>query len=273
MCSILRPEPGRTYGVEEQARLQMLSVLLVGAGLMEIDKYADFLRVAQDDFGLNTHLGVTFKRLILVLLISNCIVLGFAVSLCYAIWLHNIFGDAIPYLIQICSLMSWASGAIGLLALGGNPRVSIDQSKPAPAHILERLDAIEGHFTTLEFGSLHGSAYLQDQGSCPVAADVVRAVCRWRIKLTRSWGWLLGMAWFASFLFLSVVLQIAASKVSSIKSGIMSIVFLLLTSVLRGAGLSGPEDWMIPWWRRRPGTRHAVSLVGQVMARASISET
>ena len=192
---------------------------------------------------------------------------------CYAIWLHNAYGDAIPYLIQLFSIMSWASGAIGLLALGGNPCVTIDQSKPPPAHILARLDAIEDEFTTLEFGSLHGLAYLQDQGSCPVATDVVRTVCRWRIKLTRSWGWHFGMAWFVSFLFLSIVLQIAASKVSTVKSEIMSIVLLLLTSVLRGAGLSGLETWMIPWWRRRPGARHAVSLVGQVMARASVAET
>jgi len=251
----------------------MLSVLLVAAGLTESDQYADFLRTAQDDFGLNPHLGVIFKRLMAFLLVTNAIVLGFAVSLCYAIWLHNAYGDAITYLIQLCSIMSWASGAIGLLALGGNPRVTIDQSKPPPAHILARLDAIEDEFTTLEFGSLHGSAYLQDQGSCPIATDVARAVCRWRIKLTRSWEWLFGMTWFASFLLLSIVLQIAASKVSTVKSKIMSIVLLLLTSVIRGAGLSGPEAWMIPGWRQRPGTRHAVSLVGQVMARASVGGT
>ena len=248
----------------------MLSVLLVAAGLTESDQYADFLRTAQDDFGLNPHLGVIFKRLMAFLLVTNAIVLGFAVSLCYAIWLHNVYGDAIPYLIQLCSIMSWASGAIGL---GGNPRVTIDQSKPPPAHILARLDAIEDGFTTVEFGSLHGSAYLQDQGSCSIATDVVRAVCRWRIKLTRSLGWLFGMTWFASFLIFSIVLQIAASKVSTVKSEIMSIVLLLLTSVLRGAGLSGPEALMIPRWRQRPGTRHAVSLVGQVMARASVGGT
>ena len=246
MCDILRPGPGRAYGLEEQARLQMLSVLPVAAGLTESDQYADFLRTAQDDFGLNPHLGVIFKRLMAFLLVTNAIVLGFAVSLCYAIWLHNAYGDAIPYLIQLCSIMSWASGAIGLLALGGNPRVTIDQSKPPPAHILARLDAIEDEFIILEFGSLHGSAYLQDQGSCPIATGVARAVCRWRIKLTRSWGWLFGMTWFASFLLLSIVLQIAASKVSTVKSEIMSIVLLLLTSVLRGAGLSGPEASMIP---------------------------
>ena len=90
MCDILRPEPGRAYGLEEQARLQMLSVLLVAAGLTESDQYADFLRTAQDDFGLNPHLGVIFKRLMAFLLVTNAIVLGFAVSLCYAIWLHNV---------------------------------------------------------------------------------------------------------------------------------------------------------------------------------------
>ena len=178
MCNVLRLEPGRAYGIEEQARVQMLGVLLVAAGLTESDQYADFLRTAQDDFGLNPHLGVVFKRRMAFLLVANAIVLGFAISFCYMIWLHTAYGDAIPYLIRLCSIMSWASGSIGLVALGGNPRVTIDQSKPPPAHILARLEAIGDDFTTFEFGSLHGSAYIQDQSSCPVATDVVRTVKR-----------------------------------------------------------------------------------------------
>ena len=81
------------------------------------------------------------------------------------------------------------------------------------------------------------------------------------------------MAWFSGFLVLSIVLQIAGSKVATTRSEVMSIVLLLATSVLRGAGSSGSESWMIPRWKRRKNAAYAVALQGQIRSRVSVSET
>ena len=54
----------------------------------------------------------------------------------------NLFGDALPYIVKIASLLSWAVGAIGLLMLGGNPRVKL-VVKSVPEHIKRRLAALK----------------------------------------------------------------------------------------------------------------------------------
>ena len=157
--------------------------------------------------------------------------------------------------------------------MGGNPRVQIDQSKPAPKHIQERLNSLPDGYTRLEFGSLHGSIVVNDQGACGVPCDLVKSVCRWRPQIRRSWYWHVGVAWFSLFLMMSITLQIAGSKMTTTRSEVMAIALLMATSVLRGAGISGPGSWMIPKWKRRQNAKHAIKLQGQIRSRVSVSET
>lgn len=270
VCSLFCPEPGKVYGVEEQARLQLLSVMLVVAGLAKNQTYNDMLELIREDFEVSSRLGVVFQRLLYGVLLSNVLILALVGVVFYAMWYDNLFDNSVPYAIQLCSLLSWASGAVGLMMMGGNPRVQIDQSKPAPKHIQRRLDNLTDDYVRLEFGSLHGSVFVNDRGACGLPSELVKAVCRWRLRIQRSWYWYLGMAWFAMFLAISIALQIAGSTVATTRSEIMSIVILIATSVLRGAGISGPESWMIPRWKRRRNARYAVKLQGQIRARVSV---
>ncbi len=273
MCSLFLPESGKAYGVEEQARLQLLSVILVAAGLGKDQTYNGTLDMMREDFEVSHRLGLVFRWLLCGVLFVNVLVLGFVLAVFYALWDLNLFGLSAPYVIQLCSFFSWASGAVGLMMMGGNPRVRVDQSKPAPKHIQERLDSLPEEYARLEFGSLHGSIFVKDRGACGMPSDLVRSISRWRLEVQRTSGWLLGMAWFSSFLAISITLQIAGAKVSTTRSEILGIVILIATSVLRGAGISGPESWMIPKWRRRKNAKYSTPLLGQIRSRASISET
>lgn len=273
MCNLFCPEPGKAYGVEEQARLQLLSVILVVAGLAKDQTYNSILEMMREDFEVSSRLGVVFKRLLRGLLLVNVLIIGLNVVVFYALWYSNVLGTSAPYVIQLCSLSSWASGAVGLMMMGGNPRVQIDHSKPAPKHIQERLDSLTDGYTRLEFGSLHGSVFVNDQGACGAPCDLVKSVCRWRLRIRRNWYWHVGMAWFSLFLMISITLQIAGSRVATTRSEVMAIILLIATSVLRGAGLSGPESWMIPKWKRRKNARYGAELQGQIRSRVSVSET
>lgn len=273
MCGLLCPEPGKAYSVEEQARLQLLSVILIVAGLTKDQTYDGILEVIREDFEVSNRLGIVFTRLMRGLVLVGFMVLGLTVVVFYALWYNNVFGSSVPYVIQLCSMFSWASGAVGLLMLGGNPRVQIDQNKPAPKHIQERLDLLDDGYAILKFGSLHGSVFVNDQGTCGVPCDIVKLVSRWRLTIRRSWHWHMGMIWFSLFLLLSITLQIASSTVATTRSQVLSIVLLISTSVLRGAGISGPESWMIPQRKRRKNAKYAVKLQGQFRSRVSVSET
>ena len=76
-----------------------------------------------------------------------------------------------------------------------------------------------------------------------------------------------GMIWFIMLLLLSVILQVAGSSVSTLWSDVVGIVVLLGTSILRGVGISSPEEWQIPRWKRRAGATYGASLVGALVAR------
>lgn len=273
MCGLFCPEPGKVYSVEEQARLQLLSVILIVAGLTKDQTYNGILEVIREDFEVSNRLGVVFKRLMRGLVLVDFLVLGLTIIVFNALWYNNVFGSAVPYVIQLCSMFSWASGAVGLMMLGGNPRVQIEQNKPAPKHVQERLDLLDDGYTVLEFGSLHGSVFVNDQGTCGVPCDIVKSVSRWRLTTVRSWQWYAGMIWFSLFLLFSMTLQIAGSTVATTRSEIISIILLISTSVLRGAGISGPESWMIPRRKRRNNAKYAVKLQGQIRSRVSVSET
>jgi hypothetical protein len=268
MCSLLCPVAGNAYSVEEQARLQFLSIVLVVAGLIKSKDYYVFMQVIQEDFEVSTRLGAVFRRLVRVLFFANWFVISFIVSVFYALWSQNIYGDATPYILQLCSLTTWAFGATGLLMLGGNPRVEIDSNKGIPKHIKGRIDALPSDFVELQFGSLHGSVFTQDRGACFIHKDVVESVCSWNLVLKRGWAWHACVVWFALHIGTSVALQVAGSRVSTIYSQILGIAVLVSTSVVRGMGVSGPEKWMIPQWKMRKHATYAVALQGQITSRS-----
>jgi hypothetical protein len=268
VCSVLGPESGNAYSMEEQARLQFLSIVLVAAALTKSDSLDTVGKVLRDDFDLKPDLGSVFHRLALKLIACDFVVLGFVSSVFYALWGHNIYGTGAPYVLQICSLTSWAFGAAGLLMIGGNPRVKVIEGNKVPLHIQARLDTMTDDYEELSFGSLHGSIFIQDRGSCYIHKDVLKAVCGMSLQFTRTFYWQVELIWFSVHILISVSLQVAASRVATIESQLLGIVFLISTSIFRGQGVSGPEDWMIPKWKMRKGTGYAVQLQGQILSRA-----
>jgi hypothetical protein len=88
------------------------------------------------------------------------------------------------------------------------------------------------------------------------------------LQFTRTFYWQVELIWFSVHILISVSLQVAASRVATIESQLLGIVFLISTSIFRGQGVSGPEDWMIPKWKMRKGTGYAVQLQGQILSRA-----
>lgn len=222
----------------------------------------------RDDFEVGTRLGVIFQRLARFLFAANFCVIGFVVSVFYVLWNDNVYGYAAPYILQICSLTCWAFGAAGLLMLGGNPRVEIDDGKAIPKHISNRLDMIRPGFVELYFGSLHGSVWTPDRGSCFVHSNIMSGICAWKLRLTRTWGWHAAIIWFAIHIGISVVLQVAGARVATVFSQIQGIAVIVVASVIRGRGVLGPEEWMIPHWFMRKNTGYAVSLQGELQARS-----
>ncbi|ORY01423.1 hypothetical protein BCR34DRAFT_605919 [Clohesyomyces aquaticus] len=283
MCELLRPRDNTVYTIEEQARMQFLSVLLVATSLIKDEHSEEWQEILREDFQLNTHLGKVFQRLFLGLVLANIIVVCFIVSVCYALWVRNIYDKAIPYAIQLCSLASWAYGAIGLLMLGGNPRVKMSFEDGIPGHIEARLVEkvqVRGHESLhiqeldpagdleLHFGYQQGSVFTGDSSSCLVPGHIVKRVCALKLVITRPPEWYVGIVWFALYLCISIMLQIAGTKVAQIGSQIMSVFILILTSVFRGQGISGPESRMIPSWKAWPGAKYGAALVGKTQSRA-----
>lgn len=80
MCNLLCPVAGDAYSIEEQARLQFLSIVLVIAGLIKSKDYNMLLKVMRDDFEVSTRLGIVFKRLVRVLFCANFFVIAFIIS-------------------------------------------------------------------------------------------------------------------------------------------------------------------------------------------------
>jgi len=268
MCSLLCPVRGNAYSVEEQARLQFLSIVLVIAGLIKSKNQKMLEKVIQEDFEVGTRLGVVFKRLFRVLIFANFFVISFIISVFYALWAQNVYGVAAPYVLQLCSLTTWTFGACGLLMLGGNPRVEINNKRAIPKHIQSRLEDLPCDFVELDFGSLHGSVFTQDRGSCHVHKDVISEICKWNLVPKRRWGWHTSVIWYSLHIGTSVALQVAGSRVATVESQILGICILVSTSILRGMGISGPEEWMIPRWKMRKHAGYAVALQGQILSRS-----
>ena len=281
MCSLLVPDDGHEYGIDDQARMQFLSVLLIAVSLIPDQNTNQWRAILQKDFQVDTGLGVVFWRLLLSLLALSVLVVMFIVSVGYALFQRNFYGPSAPYIVQLCSFSSWALGATGLLMLGGNPRVSM-RAKAIPEYIKDRLyqsnsqddsslsrfaDADANGNLTLDFGSLHGAIYEGGAGSCQTRADIVEAVLALDLRLVRTHAWYAGIIASITFMATSVVLQFAGSRVMTIGSQAMSVTLIIVTSLARGAGVSGDESWMIPRWKMRAGSSYGANLLGQMTSR------
>lgn len=278
-CDLLLPKEGNSYGIEDQARMQFLSVVMVAVAVMKRvdgDKWKETLR---NEFQIDDRLGLIFRRLRIALALANIVLAALLVTTFYALWRRNIFNGAVSHMIQICSLLSWAFGATGLLMLGGNPRIRIERQAHIPERFKDRLSERtekdsnkNGQLIALTFGSLHGSIFTPDRGTCSLPVEVVDDICGWKLRLIRTHWWYVGMLWFLSFLGISIVLQIAGSAVSTLSSEVMGVSFLIITSIVRGQGLSGSEERMIPRWKMRTGAEYAVQLVGKMQSREGKQE-
>jgi hypothetical protein len=287
VCNLLRPHDGGTFTIAEQAQMQFLSVILVAAGLMNPENLTEerLKTIMRDDFELSDRLGTIFNPLVLALVFGQVLVITFAVTVIYAIFGHNLFNRSAPYIIQLCSLMSWAIGAISLLMLGGNPRVKITHKGIPPCVEARIADSIlrslefsgEDHekfekptrpgTIRLKFGSIHGSVYISSRGHCILPVDIVRAICRWDLELQRPTLWKLGFVWSSLFLLISISLQVVGAQVATVGSEGMSIIFLMATALARGWGVAGPEEWLIPRRKMRHGANYGASLLGKMVSR------
>lgn len=306
MCEMLRPRDGEHYGIEQQARMQFLSVLLVAVGLMEDQSLENFKSALAEDFGITVHLSSVFKRLFICIVIANTVLMLAFCSIGYHFWGRNIFGPGTAYMVEITSIASWATGAIGLLMQGGNPRAVL-ADLALPLHIQERLEALirgselgvveeitsavsppadekkvmditeainpsrttstSGSQLSLHFGSLHGSVFLRDKGHCSISSETVRFLCNSTLRLQRPWQWYTSVLWCGLLLVASMVLQVVGTHTATTGSVVVGVFILLTTSVLRGSGISGPEEWQIPVWKRRRGTNYGAPLQGALSAR------
>ncbi|KAK4111015.1 hypothetical protein N656DRAFT_676678, partial [Canariomyces notabilis] len=275
MAEILAPDGDTHYSIAEGARLQMLSVLMVGAGLAVDDSLENYIDVVLPaDFDLSGGLGSVFVRLAYGLVVASILVVGLTVAAWWSLMNTNLFGEAArPFMVKIVSLLSWAVGATGLLMMGGNPRVKLVVKK-IPEHIKSRLASLkdEAYGTDpkvkIQFGSLHGSVFVPDRGSCKLRLSVVERLCALDIQTVRTKGWYIGMAWFGLLLLGGVALQIGATLAPRWEADLMGLVFLLATALARGAGVAGDEDWMIPKWKRRRNASNGAVLLGQFQSRA-----
>ncbi|KAK6340072.1 hypothetical protein TWF730_001845 [Orbilia blumenaviensis] len=288
MCELLRPKTGGTYTIDEQARWQYVSVILVAMGLLKHQYHAEWKRVLAQDFQVDHRLGKVFGTLKYALILFNFVTICLVVAVAFAMFDKNVFRGSLPFLIQIASLFAWAFGSIGLLMIGGNPRVEIvPDEKGIPEHIQSRLaEAVElagsavsyggqepteqqEKYVTLNFGYLHGSEFHRGGGgTCKIHRDIVRELCSSKLKLVRPVSWYLCMGWFLLFLGVSVALLIASSLVATIYSQILAVGILIVTAVARGWGISGPEAWMIPKPYMRGGAGYGANLLGQMVSRA-----
>ena len=286
ICSLLRPMDNQRYPIGKQARAQLQSIILVAAGFMNLDKSScveELRKALQEDFEFSDRLGVVFSRLFPTIIIFNFLVLVVVTTVFYALWADNLYGRSSAYIIKLCSFASWMVGATGLLMMGGNPRVKI-VSQEIPSFVEDRIQQAlarkgsmsesddsnddseqPGDGIEVEFGSVHGSLYTPDYGTCIVPLEVVRAVCGWDIEFSRTWRWFVGVLWFGLMMLCSIALQLAGVKCTTLGAEVLGVVLLLVTSVLRGSGISGREEWLIPKWKCR--AQYGASLQGVLESR------
>lgn len=137
IAAVLAPEKGTHYSIADQSRVQMLSVLMVGAGLVQVeedDGVEGYMgRVLPRDFDLDSGLGSIFARLAAGLSVASIATLVVMIATWWSLVRENLFGSGLPYMVKIVSFMCWATGAMGLLMLGGSPSVKVVVKK-VPKH-------------------------------------------------------------------------------------------------------------------------------------------
>lgn len=91
MCELPRPKDNEVYmyPIEEQARMQLLSVLLVATLLIKDQDSEEWEEVLKEGFQLDNSLGTVFQRLFVELVIVNFFLICFIVSICYALWVRQ----------------------------------------------------------------------------------------------------------------------------------------------------------------------------------------
>jgi len=149
-----------------------------------------------------------------------------------------------------------------------------------PDHLEARLNQLEEvadsehskpedgpRFITVTFGSIHGSVFTEDQGSCSLPFELAQRICCWDVELVRTRSWQIGFLWWGFCLLMGVGMQIISAQVANLYSTIFSVTVLLLTALARGYGVAGPEEWLIPRWRRRINAAYGASLVGKMESR------
>ncbi|KAK6519948.1 hypothetical protein TWF506_000242 [Arthrobotrys conoides] len=288
MCELLRPKDGATYTIDEQARWQYVSVVLVVMGLLKHPYHEQWRDVLARDFQIDQRLGKVFTTLKYTLILFNFITVFLVIAVAFAMFDRNVFRGSLPFMIQFASLFAWAFGSVGLLMIGGNPRVQIvSDEKGIPNYIQDRIDqAVElaaspsswegqnpterqQEYLTLGFGYLNGSEFhTSGGGTCKVRRDIVETLCSSKLRMIRPVSWYFCIGWFLLFLGISVALLIASSLVATIYSQILAVGILIVTAVARGWGISGPEDWMIPKLYMRDGSGYGANLLGPIKARA-----
>jgi hypothetical protein len=262
ICKLLAPAEGQHYGIEQQAHAQLLSVLLAAASM--INENQDFGTVLEDDFGVSEKLSVIFSPLLLRLLEASILAGFLGLSVLYSHLAHNYFGRVLPYAVEASSMLFWVIGAVGLLAIGGHPRVRIVR-KPIPLHVESRLPSGKvPEEMRLEFGSLDGSDYTNDRGTTILSSQLVRDICQYDLELRRPADWWAYFGWFTTMVLMSVGLKVVGITSATFGSQLIGVGFLIVTSIWRGAGIHSPESWLIPDAQRRPKTNYGAILVGQV---------
>ncbi|RPA75854.1 hypothetical protein BJ508DRAFT_14988 [Ascobolus immersus RN42] len=354
------------YPIATQGRYQMLSIFMVAAASLKTsngpitkEKVKEML---YEDFEVSDRVGVVFSRLRWALIVAHVLVIMFDISAFYDLFGRSLFGKASPYVLQMCSVLTWAAAAISLLMLGGNPHVAIvDDPAGIPGHVKDRIDrlrpdaehtlATTAHqrrsfslpsptgekeaihvanswppsppisktdphiqiaavddidsdpestedpnvipirtirpscsratssttpqpstnpsdaIVKLRFGSLSGTNFREDNGEAHLPLSVVQAICSWDLDFKRSLSWYFYFAWSLALLGCSVALQVAAGKVSTVFSELMSVAVLIVTALCRGQGLSLGEEWLIPEWKMDKEANYAATMLGVLHAR------
>jgi len=119
----------------------------------------------------------------------------------------------------------------------------------------------------LHFGCLHSTNYASYQDTCTITFDEAKMICGLAMKLDRRCQWYFAFFWFVLHLLLSICLQIFGSSVATLGSQVLGVLILISTSLLRGAGIASPEEWMIPGFRMREGAHYRANPLSRTESR------
>ena len=268
MAEILQPPEGKNLSLVAQARMQFLSLILVTAALLHQSDEVTLRATLETDFSLGEGPSTIFARLYYTLVGACVLLVGTLALVAYDIFACAILGNAAGYIIKLAAVSSCSIGGIGILMLGGNPRVELFENDALlNASISAKLNALpidpKTKLVEIVFGTSQGGNFTpHPMDRCHLPRELVEKILKWDIIAVRTMGWYLGMAWGFIMLAVGIALQLVDFKGQSVGPEMMNLALLIITALLRGMGLSGPEEWHIPKWKMRPGTRYGAVLVG-----------